>query len=219
MKFAYLALGTLLAAGSHATILRFTSDTGSTLPAAAVNESPWYGDRVNATTVGLYGYGVGSEGFTPNVQVRYSGVDSTPSTWGAGYGSLPTVLWGSSSSSSSAVNRTTITFTADPGVDVRILGFKAGDWSGSLTGITRNLWITNGSTTIWSYAGSLSDTAFNEFDLSSLNVSGSTLTLNFDHGWHTGISDVIFAQSVVPEPASMIALGLGAIALIRKRRK
>lgn len=219
MRLLSLALTGLLVAASNATILTFKTNTGSSLPGSALIQSPWYGDRVNATTVGSFGYGVGSEGFTPNVEVRYSGDRSVPSTWGGGYGSLQTAMWGSSNSSAGDVNRTTITFTADAGYDVRILGFKAADWNNGIPGVTRNLWITDGSTTIWSYAGAITDTTFNDFDLSALNLSGSTLTLNFDHGWHTGISDVVFAQSVVPEPASMLALGLGAVALIRKRRK
>lgn len=219
MKLAFSTFAFMAFAASQATILTFQSSSGSSLPGAAVTTAPWYGDRVNALTVGGFSYGVGSEGFTPNVQVRYSGDRSTPSTWASGYGSLPFALWGSSSNGATDVNRTTITFTADAGYDVRILGFKAADWSNSLPGVTRNLWITDGSTTIWSYAGSIDSNTFNQFNLSSLNVSGSTLTLNFDHGWHTGIADVVFAQSAVPEPASMIALGLGAVALIRKRRK
>ncbi len=219
MKFALTSVALLTFAASQATILTFRANTGGSLPAGAVTGAPWYGDRVNALTVGSYSYGVGSEGFTPNVDVRYSGDRSTPTPYSTGYGTLSTVLWGNSNSGATDVNRTTISFTADAGYDVRILGFKAADWSNSLQGVTRNLWITNGSTTIWSYAGSIDHVTFNEFDLSGLNVSGSTLTLNFDHGWHTGITDVIFAQSAVPEPASMLALGLGAVALVRKRRK
>ncbi len=219
MKFAFSAMACFAFAASQATILTFKSNTGSSLPTTAVQGSPWYGDRVNATTVGLFGYGVGSEGFTPNVEVRYSGDRSTPTTYSTGYGTLETVLWGNSNSAANDVNRTTITFTADAGYDVSILGFKAADWSNSLPGVTRKLWITDGSTTIWSYAGSIDHVTFNDFNLSGLGLSGSTLTLNFDHSWHTGITDVIFAQSAVPEPASMLALGLGAVALIRKRRK
>lgn len=49
--------------------------------------------------------------------------------------------------------------------------------------------------------------------------TGNSISITFGNAWWHAIDNVGFSQGAVPEPASMIALGVGALALIRRRRK
>lgn len=134
----------LLAAslGTQATILTF--DVHSTLYTDYFPEGlpqgsfAGYGNRVvsssgthaNGTTV--FGYGVGAEGYTPNVTVQY-GPDSLltggPQLWRYDFGDLTNVMWQASTNlPGTNYNHLDIVLTADPGFDVLLYGFDLGGW-------------------------------------------------------------------------------------------
>ncbi len=89
---------------AHATILTFdqTRESGVVIPTISgrpVQQD--YGDRVagspQAVAGGQFTYGIGGEGFTPNILIEYS-VEALPSggvsLWADGYGDLTNVLFG-----------------------------------------------------------------------------------------------------------------------------
>ena len=95
-----------------------------------------YGDNVNGPTgsngTTQYGYGVGGEGYTPNVTVQYgpySLFTGGPQLWRYDYGDLDRVLYqGSTGSIGYNYDHLDIVLTADPGYDVVLYGFDLGGW-------------------------------------------------------------------------------------------
>jgi hypothetical protein len=96
-----------------------------------------YGDRVtslstmNGTTT--FEYGVGAEGFTPNVEVSYdpsSIFTGGPSLWRYDYGDLVRVLYQGSTFTGfgNDYDYLTIRFQADPSYDAVLYGFDLGGW-------------------------------------------------------------------------------------------
>jgi hypothetical protein len=99
-----------------------------------------YGNRVTSTSStesngGVtfdYGYGVGAEGFTPNVTVQYgpfSLLSGGPELWRYDYGDLERVLYqGSRGGVGTNYNRLEIVLTADEGYEVLLFGFDLAGW-------------------------------------------------------------------------------------------
>lgn len=115
-----------------ATILTFDqvrSGTGAlVVPIVAGADLPQdYGDRVTGSPMsvpgGAFTYGVGSEGFTPNVLVDYLSAGFL-SLWTTDYGDLSNVAFGSQRSGSYD-----ILLTADAGHTVELYGFDLAGWS------------------------------------------------------------------------------------------
>lgn len=96
-----------------------------------------YGDRVSGPTgssgTAQYGYGVGSEGYTPHVTVQYgpySLFTGGPQLWRYDYGDLDRVMYqGSTGSVGFNYDHLDIVLTGDPGFDVVLYGFDLAGWS------------------------------------------------------------------------------------------
>lgn len=96
-----------------------------------------YGDFVTSTSVpfggGTFDYGVGAEGFTPNVSVDYGPVSAQtggPSLWRYNYGDLIRILYQGSTFTGSGTDYDylVITLQADPGFEVLLYGFELAGW-------------------------------------------------------------------------------------------
>ncbi len=149
-----LLIGVGLAGHASATILTFdifdSTKYGSTedfpegygFVAGFSNQNPLsgYGANVggaagahaNGTT--QFNYGVGAEGYTPNVNVQYGPVSiftGGPALWRYDFGDLTRVLFQGSTNTGagSNYNHLDIVFTADPGFDVQLYGFDLGGWN------------------------------------------------------------------------------------------
>lgn len=144
-RFRYwVSLGLLWLSGSPATATILTFDI--TDPVYTLRENfpegelldQTYGDRVNSLSTSsggiTFAYGVGAEGFTPNVTVSYdpgSIFTGGPSLWRYDYGDLTRILYQGSTNTGLGFdyNYLLVTFTADPGYDVVLYGFDLGGWN------------------------------------------------------------------------------------------
>jgi len=97
-----------------------------------------YGDNVTSTSTTngtvTFGYGVGAEGFTPNVQVSYgpfSIFTGGASLWRYNYGDLDRVLYQGSISQPIGINYDylLVDLIADPGFEAVLYGFDLGGWN------------------------------------------------------------------------------------------
>lgn len=107
---------------------------------------PGYGENISSTQVGtpgtdsvIFQYGVGSEGFTPNVIARYgpfSIFTGGPELWREGYGDLDGVLYQGSRFGVPPIgtnyNMLDVVLIADAGWDVQLYGFDLGAFGGDL---------------------------------------------------------------------------------------
>jgi hypothetical protein len=209
---------TLIGASANATILTF--DIAGIDNGQNINQG--YGDAVTATTMGSFTYGVGAEGFTPNVLATYGAND--PSLWTTGYGNLTNIFY--ENQDSSGILR--LTLSANPGWNATLYGFDLGAFSAVFSGdpTVQSITITDGgANTFFSQAnGTVSETTRTTFDFSANPFTASTLVVTIDArnlgnlNDDIGIDNVRFGQAQpVPEPATMAALGLGVLAMLRRR--
>lgn len=226
---------TALAGSAHATILTFDTDTAH--PFSNLPMTQDYGDRVSALDMGLFHYGLGAEGFTPNVVVSYGGgfPGAELTRWSADYGDLVNVL----ENESDGDTLLRILFTADAGYTVKLFGFDLAGWPDSDYEI-RGLSVTSGDFTLYSASGVHVEgtSGHSPFDFGA-GLSGQTLAINIDLSGLGGASDNIgidnirFGQSppgvsidhppsAVPEPAAWTVMLLGFLTIgsvARRRRK
>jgi hypothetical protein len=198
-----------------ATVLVFETALGFSLSSSDfLSENP-YGHRVAGNGQGGYIYN-NYGGWTDHISVSYSGNNSTPAGWGEGYGPMGNVLWGAGSSS--GVNEVSIHFVADPGFLVEFRELQVARWSnGSYPGSYVTLTDALGTTSTLLENTEL-DTSLTVLDYNDTPFVSSEFTLTFGQGWWTAIDNLQFSQvAAVPEPASMIALALGAGAVARRR--
>lgn len=221
-------LGLLLGAGdAHATRLMFESF----LPGQAI--APDYGDRVTGYTDGAYKYG-DDGGFTPNVTTSYN---TGLSYQGAFFGDLVAVGYGTNSSGILEVR-----LTADAGYDVELMGFDLAGYlftnytvdaievrneSDLVLWSAANMLVRGGNGT----AGSTSSGQHSNYGLAEFGgaaLRGAVLAIRIDahslgaDAWKVAIDNVSFAQTVAaPEPgtALLLGLGVGALAVGRRRRR
>src|SRR3954465_14965762 len=93
MRNAIIAAAAALAlapVAAHATVLTFNV-AGGVSDFATLAQT--YGDNVAASPQAGHSYGVGAEGYTPNVSVSYGSPDEEPSLWTTGYGDLTNVMF------------------------------------------------------------------------------------------------------------------------------
>jgi hypothetical protein len=221
----------ILASSAQATVLTFDVDV--TRPLASLPFDPSYGDRVTALQHGVAAYGVGAEGFTPNVTVGYTDGEGATNfiRWSDGYGDLVNVIY---SNTSRPLVR--LQFTADPGYGLALYGFDLAGWPNrdyTVPGVA----VTSGSDTLFSQTdvlvrGASGTPRHTSFDFADGLLGGEALTILFDLGGpgsfgNIGIDNVRFGQFAlapppvggVPEPATwaMMIMGFAGVGgLLRK---
>jgi hypothetical protein len=210
----------------EATILTF--DQGSPVVDGQLIDQT-YGDRVtNIAMPGNFSYGVGAEGFTPNVTVTYSGSAATPAIRTSGYADLTNVL--SPGSDSSSVLE--IKFVADPGYLVRWYSYE---WGASLVDRRVDFSLFNSvNKVVHGSTGGAPDLVEGRANDTGYfaNIVDTELRLVFDTaplGNHLasdrlGIDNIVIGQLrdiAVPVPAALplFATGLGIMGFVGWRRR
>lgn len=229
---AALALAAVLTAGAaDATVLTF--DIDNTKPNNSLSMSQAYGDRVAAEVQDNATYGVGAEGFTPNVLVSY-GVPANGSLirWTTDYGDLTNILENEVDGSAYV----DVLFTADPGYMVTLFGFDLAGWLRADYTLPAGVRVTSGADTLFSQSNVLVQgngvgPQHTTFDFGA-GLTGQTLALRIDltgmgnNSDNIGLDNIRFGQvapttTAVPEPSAwaMMILGLaGAGGALRRRR-
>lgn len=215
-----IAVGALSAA-SFGTRLTFDTTSGTVISSTATTTNPLYGDRVTATTMGGYSYGP-EGGFTPNVTVGYQTISSAGtfngvSTWASGYGNLVNTIW-SGGSSLDPLNDGYLTLTADPGFVVQLHSFRTAVWSNGPALYTDIQVIDAASTVVYQNTGANPVGGNVLHDFSVAPITSTQLRIKFGQGWWITLDDVTFSQAV-PEPGTLVLLGLGLPLLMRRRTR
>lgn len=172
----------------------------------------------NANAAGA-GYEEGA-GWTPDVAVTMStvtdlGVQFEPHIlhWNTGYGDLTNVGFSASNGYYSRIR-----FDASNGQLVSLNSFDlAGYFQNNLEAARIRVMDGNGNV-LWNQDGTIVSGTGPSHSSYSPSVSGSSLILEFGSNWNIGVDNINFTQQPVPEPATMTALAVGALALIRRKR-
>ncbi len=206
-----------------------------------------YGDRVTNTTVvsgtATFEYGVGAEGFTPNVVVEYgpgSIFTGGPSLWRYDYGDLTRVLYQGSTFTGIGFDYDylAISFVADPGYEVQLFGFDLGGWFQTDYTLNRvsvydnylNLFFPENNRVfddpVANVAGAGPTHSSYTF---GTPIQGSVLTIFIDANnlgaasELIGIDNIRFGQVeavvAVPEPSALALAGCGLAGLLAFRRR
>jgi hypothetical protein len=238
-------LAALPAPPAHATILLFDQErdaatasivgptsSGGTLP-------PDYGDHVSGAVMavpgGVFTYGDGGEGFTPDVVVDIFTADATPTDaranlWQTGYGDLVNVVFGEGPGigGSSQLN---VRLSASPGTVVDLYGFELAGWPETDFTIAA-VEVLAGAATLFSATdvlveGNASGPRHTTFAFGP-PLSAPELLLRLDlSNLASGIRDNIGIDSIrfgqtppaIPEPgtAMLLLCGLACAAAVRRR--
>lgn len=208
--------GVLSLSAGYATVIDYENLTSIPLD---------YADRVDATGTDSQsrgGYNL-THGATPNVQVRMFSANyqdgswsqlSTLFRWGSNYANLVNVAYHAPSNQGAR-----FIFTADSAYYVRLHGFQMGGWPNLNQPlpflqvlVDNNPVFTQTNITI---SGSTADT----FSFDPNVVKGGVIEIRFGGNWNVGIDNIGFSQELIPEPASLLALGAGLAGLIGLRRR
>ncbi|BCW96845.1 MAG: PEP-CTERM sorting domain-containing protein [Fimbriimonadales bacterium] len=207
-----------LSVSAYATVLTFDNAGSSTIPFD-------YGDRVNASGVdsgGRTGFNL-TFGETPNVQVEMYTADYQNGSWaqldnlfvwGTQYADLTDVAYHSPSNQGAR-----FIFTADATHYVRLHSFQMGGWPLSNRTLPFLQVLVDGSPVFTQTNVAISGTTANTFSFDPSVVKGSVIEIRFGGDWNVGIDNIGFSQELIPEPASLLALGAGLAGLALRRRK
>ncbi len=204
-----------LPAVASATILTFDQGTVANFD----NVDQAYGDDVEATTEGMFGYGVGTEGFTPDVQISYG--DSDPTLWTTGYGDLVNVLYEATGSTGVL----TVTLTADPGFLVQLYEFDAAGWPNTDYTIDAVRVSDGGSDLFLQTDVFISGATSTPFDFTASPLTAPQLILEIDarnlgaSSDNIGIDNIRFGQVAIPEPSTFALALLSLLGMGNRRRK
>lgn len=212
MKFFALAVCFCVPMASMATTITFT---GLNLGDYGII-SPNLGSNANSAGAG---YEEGA-GWTPDVAVTMSSVDVQGNLfqphilhWNTGYGDLTNVGFAASNGYYSRIR-----LDASAGYFVRLNSFDLGGWPNSDLFAQRIRVLDGNGNILWNQDGTMVLGANNAHSSYAPNISGSSLILEFGNNWNIGVDNINFTQEPVPEPATMTALAVGALALIRRKR-
>lgn len=201
------------------------------------------GAHTNGTTT--WGYGVGGEGYTPDVTVQYGPhgiLDGGPVFWREDFGDLTNVLYQAGTSPFLEID-----LQADTAHDVLLYGFDLGGWQGNYT--------ISAVTVFKGYPNALftpTNQLYEEFDVLAPGPGNGATSITFntpiraphlfiritttgpngeDQRDVIGIDNIRFGQDLringpgsgeVPEPSSIVVLAglgsLGALGAWRRRR-
>lgn len=240
-----MALPLLLLAGwyageGRATILTFDQSrnaTGSSVVPTAAGSSVQqdYGDNVTGASMavdgGLFTYGDGGEGYTPNVAVEYFAATAV-SLWTIQYGDLDNVLLARAPLSGAVAGSLNVRLTADPGFLVALYHFDLAGWPNAdytINGVN----ILGDGGVLFSQsnvlvAGALNGPRHTAFDFSS-PLAAAELLIEIDFSNlaassqdNIGMDNIRFGQQppalVVPVPAGGALFGAGLAVLLACRR-
>lgn len=200
-------IASVIAPNAIAAVLIFKNDVGG----GFANDNPVvanYGDNIATAVQDGFSYGT-TGGFTPDVLVSYSG----EAIYNSDYGDLGSVVYATGPT-------LTITFTATVGT-VSLDSFDMAAFTGSPNQTIPTITVSNGLTT-YAQTGLVAPVA----GRSSVNFTGNpsaaagatvTLTIAGAENGLSGFSNFQFSQ--IPEPASGGLLGMGALALMIRRRQ
>lgn len=228
MRNLFIAAALALApSAANATILIFDVTGGVSNHG---NMPQTYGDNVTAAIDGLgHGYGVGAEGFTPNVTVAYGTAGEDPALWTTGYGDLTNILFNDADGDTTFTTR----FTADAGYRVDLHSFDLASFltaGQTIQGFTiRDVGLdmvlfSQGATVI-------TGATHNTFNFTGVSANSLEIVVNLTGlggvSDDIGMDNVRFGQSLVttggvPEPTTwaMMLLGFfGAGAALRSGRR
>ena len=202
---------TLFAPLAGASVLTFQTDLGG---AITDGDLATYGDNIAATTQNGFSYGA-EGGFTPGVTVSFQNF----STWGEGYGDLPTVIWGSTSSGSAS-----LTFTADSGPQVRLQSFDLAGYfeHSSMIRTLDSITVSNGSASFTMTNVDVTDVGRTSIDFGSTAAAvGQSVTVTFTKsgGEFDYIGASNFQIAAVPEPATLAFGALAIVGILQRRRR
>ncbi|MFN7016083.1 MAG: PEP-CTERM sorting domain-containing protein [Fimbriimonadales bacterium] len=218
--FGVLASATLLALTmSHATVIDFENSwLGIVIPYD-------YADRVDASgndSQARGGYNL-TFGATPNVAVLMFTADYWGGTWNQignlyrwsdSYADLINVAYHSPSYQGAR-----FIFTADSGYWVRLHSFQMGGWPYTNRTLPFLQVLVDGNLVYSATNVPISGSTANTFSFDPNTTKGSVIEIRFGGDWNVGIDNIGFSQELIPEPASLLALGAGLAGLIRLRRR
>ncbi|MBX3176846.1 MAG: PEP-CTERM sorting domain-containing protein [Candidatus Hydrogenedentes bacterium] len=179
-----------------------------------------YGDRVTGLIDATGSYGVGSEGFTPNVVVDY-GVPN-PAFWSTAYSDLTNVIY----IPGVGQGPLEVLFTADAGYEVQLYGFDVGSWLSNSAVRTIRVYDQNNAVLFESLADVILASTHTSFDFNG-PLTAESLRIEIDQTGlggssdNVGIDNIRFGQTShapIPEPATVTLMGLGALALGARAR-
>lgn len=227
-----LAASCLFGTAAHATILTFDIDNNQPNAVLAMNQA--YGDNVAVLVQGNATYGVGAEGFTPDIVTAYAGgaAGANLTRWTTSYGDLVNIL----ENEDDGDTLLQVKFTAQNGKQIRLYGFDLAGWpttdytipNVSVQGAANNLFSQNNVLVQGDGVGPQHTT----FNFVGGLFGGSSLTINISlaglggNSDNIGIDNIRFGQEdprvgVIPEPGAwaMMILGFAATGAVLRRRR
>ena len=179
-----------------------------------------YGDRVvTSPDANGHAYDIFGLSTTPNVEASYSALD--PNLWTTGYGDLTNVYYDETDGSTEF----SLTLDADAGFEVGLLGFDVAAFDGIDISVPEiEIRDGNGNVLFSQTTALISSSTHTSFDFTG-GIFANSLTIEIDltglggASDNIGIDNVSFVQAAVPEPSSLLVLGLAVTGLTCKRRR